>query len=67
MFATMLCSSVWAGSKAAYEQATGWNKFTNIVELDMGGAAGPVGDLNGDNKVTVADITILVNIILGKQ
>ena len=54
-----------AGSKAAYEQATGWNKFSNIVELDMGGSTGVKGDVNGDGSVTISDMTKLVNIILG--
>lgn len=54
-----------AGSKAAYEQATGWNKFSNIVELDMGGSTGVKGDVNGDGSVTISDVTKLVNIILG--
>lgn len=53
-----------AGSKAAYEQATGWNKFSNIVELDMGGSTGVKGDVNGDGSVTISDVTKLVNIIL---
>ena len=56
-----------AGSKAAYANATGWSKFTNIVELDMGGSTGLQGDINGDGKVTIADVTKLVNIILGKD
>lgn len=54
-----------AGSKAAYEQATGWNKFLNIAELDMGGSTGVKGDVNGDGFVTISDVTKLVNIILG--
>ena len=56
-----------AGSKAAYANATGWKKFTNIVELDMGGSTGLQGDINGDGQVTIADVTKLVNIILGKE
>ena len=54
-----------AGSKAAYKQATGWNKFLNIAELDMGGSTGVKGDVNGDGFVTISDVTKLVNIILG--
>ena len=54
-----------AGSKAAYEQATGWNKFSNIVELDMGGSTGVKGDVNGDGSVTISDVTKVVSIILG--
>ncbi|MCR4915066.1 MAG: leucine-rich repeat protein [Prevotella sp.] len=53
-----------AGSKAAYEQATGWNKFSNIVELDMGGSTGVKGDVNGDGSVTISDVTKVVSIIL---
>ena len=50
-----------SGSKDAYEAADYWNEFKKILEMS------PVGDINGDGKVTIADVTKLVNIILGKD
>lgn len=53
-----------AGSKAAYEAAWYWNDFKEIKEY-----AKPVirGDFNGDGMVNIADVTELVNIILGRE
>ena len=50
------------GTKAKYEATEGWSNFTNIVEMEP-----PFGDLNGDGKVDIADVTVLLNIILGKE
>ena len=52
-----------AGSKEAYEKATGWSKFANIVELGVGGT-GLKGDVNKDGKVSITDAVEVVNIIL---
>lgn len=49
-----------AGSKAAYEAADYWNEFGEIVETDD---VEP-GDANGDGRVTVTDIGVVVNDIL---
>ena len=54
------------GTKNAYIQA-GWT-----TEIFKGGiieeeAPGIPGDINGDGQVTIADVTKLVNIILGKE
>lgn len=46
------------GSKAAYEAADYWKEFGDIVEI---------GDVNKDGTITIADVTALVNIILGKN
>ena len=48
------------GSKEAYQKASVWNKFTNIIEMDFG----IKGDITGDESVDVGDITTLVSIIL---
>ena len=36
------------------------------LDIDLAGDAGLLGDINHDGKVTIADVTSLVNIILGK-
>ncbi len=55
---------VLKGSKVAYEAANYWKEFKQIIELEWGGLA---GDVDGDGKLTIADVTKLVNIILGKE
>ena len=52
------------GTKGRYAVADYWKEFKEIVEY---GNAPVFGDLNGDGKVTIADVTVLVNIILGKD
>ena len=47
-----------AGTKALYESISPWNSIPTIIEQ---------GDVNGDGVVTIADVTALVNIILGKN
>ena len=37
-----------------------WRDFKRIAEI-------VTGDVNGDEQVTIADVTALVNIILGKD
>ena len=49
------------GSKAAYMAADHWNHF-NVIEM-----TGVEGDLNFDGKVTVADVMMMVDIILGQE
>ena len=46
-----------------YQTADQWNEFTNIA----GDLVEPTttGDVNGDGKVNVSDVTELVNMILG--
>ncbi len=53
------------GSLSSYYAAPDWMKFLNIQELDEGGQTPLKGDVNGDGKVNVSDVTALVNIILG--
>ena len=47
-----------AGTKAAYAETMPWMQIPTIIEQ---------GDVNGDGVVTIADVTALVNIILGKN
>ncbi len=55
------------GSKVRYEAMDVWKEFAIIVEDagQGGGQSHPKGDLNGDGKVNVSDVTALINIILG--
>ena len=56
------------GSLAAYQAAEGWNWFKEIVEEnDTEPSTELLGDVNGDGIVSIADVTKLVNIILGKE
>ena len=43
----------------AYRNAEGWKEFTHIVEMD----ATP-GDLNGDSRIKIDDLTELVDLLL---
>lgn len=51
-----------AGTKTDYEAANLWKEFT-VNEYE---ASFIQGDVNDDDKVTIADVTALVNVILGK-
>ena len=56
------------GFKAAYEAATGWNEFGNIVELGWGENSTVLeGDMNHDGALSIADVTLLVDKILGRE
>ena len=65
------------GSKAAYQSATGWKEFRNIVEIDNFDEAishleemyGYLhGDANGDREVNISDVNTVIDAILeGKQ
>ena len=57
------------GSKKAYQTAEYWSDFANIVEFEPEEDEDEsiFGDLNGDGLVNIGDITILVNVILGKD
>lgn len=50
------------GTKAKYENANEWKRFKNIVEMEQQSYI--EGDANGDGKVTVTDIAVVVNQIL---
>ena len=54
--------------KAAYEAATGWDEFGNIVELGWGENSTVLeGDMNHDGALSIADVTLLVDRILGRE
>jgi hypothetical protein len=48
------------GSLQLYKKADQWKDFLNIEQ-----EGGLIGDVNGDGKVNVTDVTALVNMILG--
>ncbi len=50
------------GTKSAYQSTAGWNKFTNIVEIEADNIIH--GDANGDKEVNVSDIVEVVNFIM---
>ena len=43
-----------------YSETDPWSDFTRFSEIQAAG-----GDLNGDGKVNVSDVTVLINMILG--
>ena len=47
-----------------YRAAAGWCNFQNIVGIDTGGEPGMKGDVNGDKKVDIDDVTALINCVL---
>ena len=49
------------GTKNVYQVTAPWKDFQNIVEESIG----LKGDVNGDGKVNVSDVTALINMILG--
>ena len=53
------------GSLQTYWAASGWNEFAHIEEYDSESSQPLKGDVNGDGKVNVSDISTLINIILG--
>ncbi|MBQ2490756.1 MAG: leucine-rich repeat protein, partial [Muribaculaceae bacterium] len=53
------------GSLQTYWAASGWNEFTHIEEYEPESGQPLKGDVNGDGKVNVSDISTLINIILG--
>lgn len=51
-------------AKSAYESAPGWENFTTISVI--GGGSEPIlGDVNGDSSVNIADVTALIDYLLG--
>lgn len=48
------------GTKGLFQNAEQWKDFKNIID-DLEAP----GDVNGDGKVNVSDVTTLVNMILG--
>ena len=52
------------GSKSTYAMTNYWKGFKSIAEMPELRA---IGDVDGDGKVNISDVTKLVNIILGKE
>ena len=73
---SMYVLGITASGKLGFVKATGtampankaWLEYTGSAELVLPfeEAAFVLGDVNRDRKVTIADVTALVNIILGK-
>ena len=53
------------GFKPVYWVADGWKEFTNIYELDEVPVTNKC-DVNGDGKVDVSDVNMVINAMLGK-
>ena len=49
------------GTKSLYQATNGWKEFTNIIETDFKDE--PVGDVNGDMSVDVADIASVIDVM----
>ena len=47
-------------AKAKYQVTEGWNRFTNIIEVDE-------GDANCDGVVNEADVNDAVSYVMGKS
>ena len=48
-----------------YKTAEGWCNFQHIEGIDTGDEHGPTGDVNHDGDVTIADVTALIDMLLG--
>lgn len=44
-----------------YREATGWSRFVNIVGIEILGN----GDANGDGQLSISDVTVLIDQLLG--
>ncbi|MBQ9636692.1 MAG: leucine-rich repeat protein [Prevotella sp.] len=59
------------GLEDVYKNADVWKKYESIIvgadlsNYENGGTNVNVGDVNGDGVITIADVTALVNIVLG--
>ena len=54
------------GYKEAYQADENWGKFTTIEEIDVETPDLTRGDLNGDGMVDVSDVSLLIDVVLGK-
>ena len=50
------------GTVSTYASANVWERFVNIFEI---GSVVTIGDVDGDGRVSIADLTYLVDLILG--
>lgn len=51
------------GSLEAYQNAEGWKRFVHIEEIDDLPHDVP-GDVDGDGRITIGDVTVLIDVIL---
>jgi hypothetical protein len=51
------------GSLEAYRNAEGWKRFVHIEEIDDLPHDVP-GDVDGDGRITIGDVTVLIDVIL---
>lgn len=58
---------VLPGCGNAYRSAEYWKYFTIVEDAEMPSEANLRGYVNGDGSVNIADISTLVNIVLGKD
>ena len=61
------CTVGGATSNIGYGYQDGSNYVTSDLTANDGAVPLRVGDTNGDGSITIADVTALVNIILGKE
>ena len=52
-------------SKAAYEAASYWKEFKEIIEMDDRQEHLVKGDVNGDGKASITDIVLIIDVIAG--
>ncbi len=52
-----------AGSLAAYQASPDWAPYFNYI-VEMEPSSGVTGDVDGDGKVNISDVTALINILL---
>lgn len=53
-------------SLEAYKAAEGWRAFQHIEGIETGDTPLAVGDLNGDGNIDVTDVSVLIDVVLGK-
>ena len=53
------------GTVEKYKTTNGWKEFKTIVEI--GTEAAVTGDVNGDGKVDITDVTLTISHILGQK
>ena len=51
---------------SAYQTADQWKDFTNIV-ADLTEIEPIIGDLNADGEISIADVTLLVDVVLRQE
>ena len=48
-----------------YKNTTGWCNFLHIEGIDTGDEHGELGDVNHDGTISIADVTALIDLLLG--